>query len=187
MWDWLGAPIDPSRAHNISQAVAWHGRSMVLAWGVLAPLAVIGARFFKIMPGQNWPQELDSPVWWRTHWIGQTCVLLVSAVGLWLVAVADFSQVGLHAILGYSLLVGLCVQALLGVFRGSKGGPTAPAKDGSHRGDHYDMTPWRRMFEAVHKTLGYGLLALAAATILLGLWTANASIWMWLVLSLWWL
>ena len=187
MWDWLSAPIDPSRAHDISQAVAWHARSMVLAWGILAPLAVIGARFFKIMPGQNWPDELDNPVWWRGHWIGQTGVLLISLFGFWLVRPADVSEAGLHALLGYALLFGLCAQVLLGIFRGSKGGPTAPGKDGSFRGHHYDMTPRRQLFEAVHKTLGYGLLAMAAATILSGLWKANGPMWMWLVLLLWWL
>ena len=47
------------------------------------------------------------------------------------------------------------------------------------------MTPWRRMFEALHKALGYGLLALAAVTILLGMWAANAPHWMWIALPLW--
>ncbi len=187
MWEWLCTPIDPARAHEISDAVAWHGRSMVLAWGIIAPLAIIVARFFKIMPGQNWPQELDNPIWWRSHWIGQTGVLLLSAFGFWLVLPADLSVVSLHAMLGYALILGLIVQILLGIFRGSKGGPTSLAKNGSPRGHHYDMTPWRRMFEAFHKTLGYALLALATTTVFLGLWTANAPNWMGLILIIWWL
>jgi len=187
MWDWLSAPIDPSRAHEVRLAVAWHGRSMVLAWGFLAPLAILGARFFKIMPGQNWPQELDNPVWWRGHWMGQTGVLALSMIGVWLVLPPAFGRAGWHAVFGYVLLLGLGVQVLLGIFRGSKGGPTAPGKDGSPRGHHYDMTPWRRFFEGAHKSLGYGLLAVAIATILLGLWKANAPVWMWLLLALWWL
>lgn len=187
MWEWLSAPIDPARAHQISETLAWHGRSMVLGWGVLAPLAVIVARFFKIIPGQNWPKDLDNPVWWRSHWIGQTGVLLLTALGFWLVLPADPASLGVHAMLGYTLLFGLVAQMLLGLFRGSKGGPTAPAKDGSPRGHHYDMTPWRRMFEALHKSLGYALLALGAVTILLGLSKANAPIWMGVALILWWL
>lgn len=187
MGEWLSAPIDPSRAHELSAALAWHGRSMVLAWGILAPLAVIVARFFKIMPGQNWPRELDNPSWWRSHWIGHTGVLLLTAVGFWLVMPVNSDGLGLHGLLGTALLFGLCAQVLLGICRGSKGGPTARSHDGSPRGDHYDMTRWRRLFEAAHKALGYALLALAGATILLGLWRANAPHWMWLALMIWWL
>ena len=187
MWEWLNAPIDPSRAHEIGDAAAWHARIMVLAWGVMAPLAVIVARFFKIMPGQNWPHELDSPIWWRSHWIAQSFVLVLSVFGVWLVLPLGSDAVSLHMRLGYVLLAGLVAQSLLGAFRGSKGGPTALAPDGSPRGHHYDMTPRRRAFEALHKSLGYGLLALAAVTVLLGLWTSNEPNWMWLALSIWWL
>lgn len=186
MWDWLLAPIDPDRLHDVRWAVSWHGRAMVLAWGVLAPLAVIIARFFKILPGQDWPRTLDTPFWWRCHWIGQTMVLILSVAGLVLVLPSDLSTMPLHGWMGYGVLVGLTAQVLLGIFRGSKGGPTASAPDGSQRGHHYDMTPWRRMFERVHKSVGYGTLLLALATILMGLWTANAPGWMWLVLALWW-
>lgn len=183
--EWLLSPIDPTRAHDVAVGVAWHGRSMVLAWGILAPLAVLIARFYKVLPGQDWPRELDSQVWWRGHWMGQTLVLLLTGVGLGLV----FQTVDprdLHAKLGYTVIVLLCAQVGLGFFRGTKGGPTSPAGDGSLRGDHYDMTPWRVMFEWVHKTVGYALLLLASLTLLLGMWDANAPIWMWLVITLWW-
>lgn len=186
MWEWLLAPIDAARPHEVSQAIAWHARTMVLAWGVLAPLAVLIARFFKIMPGQNWPQELDNVVWWRCHWIGQCLVLALSVAGFALIATRGTAVASLHGLLGYTLLTGLIAQSLLGFFRGSKGGPTALAPDGSPRGHHYDMTPRRLMFEALHKTLGYGLLALAMLTILVGLWTANAPNWMWVALVIWW-
>lgn len=156
---------------------------MVLGWGVLAPLAVIIARFMKVWPGQNWPLEVDSQIWWHTHWMGQTLVLVLSVIGFALVLPPDLTRVGLHDWLGYGVLAGLVVQVLLGLFRGSKGGPTGPK---GLRGDHYDMTPWRRMFEALHKSIGYGVLLLAATTILAGLWKANAPHWMWLALGLWW-
>ena len=54
------------------------------------------------------------------------------------------------------------------------------------RGHHYDMTPWRRMFEALHKMIGYTVILLAIITILLGLWKANGPVWMWLTLGVWW-
>jgi hypothetical protein len=159
---------------------------MVLGWGILAPLSVLIARFFKILPSQNWPKELDSKVWWRSHWVGQTVVFGLSVVGMVLVLPLTWVASGWHGTVGYGVLVLLLLQVALGVFRGSKGGPTAPASDGSPRGHHYDMTPWRRGFEALHKALGYGLLGLAMLAILLGLWSANGPRWMWIALLIWW-
>ena len=184
--DWLFAPIDPTRAHDVGLAVSWHARSMVLAWGVLAPLAVLAARFFKIMPGQDWPRELDNQAWWRSHWMGQVIVTGLSGVGLALVLPLNFAEMSLHNWLGLVLLLFLIVQLFLGVTRGSKGGPTAPAPDGSPRGHHYDMTPWRHFFEAAHKSLGYAALGLGVVVIVTGLWKANAPVWMWVGLGIWW-
>lgn len=185
--DWLLSPIDSSRAHEVGFAISWHARSMVLAWGILAPVAVLIARFFKVWPGQNWPSELDNQNWWRGHWIGQSVVVGLSVVGLVLVMPADFVDMSLHSKLGYAVLAGAFFQMLLGFLRGSKGGPSAPAPDGSNHGDHYDMTPWRLMFEMLHKSLGYATVLLAIVTVLLGLWKANGPIWMWLILALWWM
>jgi hypothetical protein len=185
--EWLTSPIDPDRAHQITQSVAWHGRTMVLAWAVLAPLAIIIARFFKILPQQDWPRELDSAFWWRSHWIGQMLAVVLTIAGFTLVLPADIRSLTLHSGLGYLLFAGLLAQVLLGIFRGSKGGPTSPAPDGSPRGHHYDMTPWRLWFEMLHKTLGYGLCGLAVIIIIAGLWQSNAPNWMWIVITLWWL
>ena len=184
--DWLLAPIDPTRAHDVGLAISWHARLMVLSWGVLAPLAVIAARFFKIMPRQNYPAELDNQTWWRSHWIGQSLVVALSLVGLALVFPLNLASPSAHNLLGAAVLLLMLVQAALGLFRGSKGGPTARAADGTLRGDHYDMTPWRRMFETLHKSLGYGLLCGGIGAIVLGLWKANAPVWMWAALLLWW-
>ncbi len=183
--DWLLAPIDATRGHEVTFGVAWHGRSMILAWGVLAPLAVLVARFGKVLPSQDWPNELDSRLWWRSHWIGQSLVFLLAIAGFGLVF-GGTERMDVHMTLGYAVLLLLIAQMGLGIFRGTKGGPTAQSGDGSLRGDHYDMTPWRIMFEWTHKTIGYSVLALAAFTILSGLWKVNAPIWMWLVISVWW-
>ena len=185
--DWLLAPIDAARAHEVGRAVSWHGRSMVLAWGLLAPMAGLIARYFKVMPGQDWPRELDNQTWWRGHWIGQMVVFGLSVTALMLVLPLNISETGLHGFLGSAVLVALIIQVLLGLFRGSKGGPTARAPDGSLSGDHYDMTTRRRWFEALHKTLGYCVLVLGAITIIYGLLHANGPNWMWVVLLLWWL
>ncbi len=178
--DWLLAPIDPARAHEVSFAISWHARIMVLAWGILAPLAVLIARFFKVLPGQDWPRQLDTQVWWRSHWMGQSCVALLTAFGAGLVW--GSGEASLHKQLGLLVFGLLATQVLLGLARGSKGGPTAPEL----RGHHYDMTPWRRAFEALHKALGYAALGLGAATIVTGLWHANAPVWMWLTIVGWW-
>ncbi len=187
MLEWLLSPIDPSRTHEIGFAVSWHARAMVLAWVFLAPLAILVARFFKVLPNQDWPNKLDSQIWWRCHWMGQTLVLCLSICGLALVFPLELSKLSIHQGLGYSVLLGLALQVALGVFRGSKGGPTAKAADGNLRGDHYDMTPWRRMFEALHKTIGYGVLVLAMLAVIVGLWDLNSPNWMWITLITWWI
>lgn len=185
MWDWLLQPIDPDRAHAVGFALSWHARSMTLAWGVLAPLAVLIARFYKVLPGQDWPRELDNQFWWRTHWIGQSVVLLLTVFGVGLI-LSETGELGLHGVLGYLVLTLVLGQVAMGLMRGSKGGPTAPMRDGGLGGDHYAMTRWRRMFEAAHKALGYALIAMALITILIGLWDANGPRWMWLLLIAWW-
>jgi len=183
--DWWLSSIDPSRAHMVDFAISWHARMMVIAWGVLAPLTVFSARYFKVLPWQDWPRELDSQAWWKAHWMGNGFVVLCTVFGLGLI-LGSADGGSLHGQLGYAMLVLLFVQVTLGVFRGTKGGPTALSPDGSPRGDHYDMTPWRIMFEWVHKLTGYALLALGIWVILLGLWLANAPRWMWLLLGLFW-
>ena len=155
---------------------------MVLGWAVLAPIAILIARFFKVVPGQDWPNEVDNLLWWRSHWIGQSVVLGLTAIGLSLVLPLNLSAMSLHNWLGLVLVAFLAVQVLLGIFRGSKGGPTTS----DMRGHHYDMTPWRHMFEALHKSLGYAALGLSMAVILTGLWKANAPVWMWIALITWW-
>lgn len=189
MMEWLLAPMDPGAPHEVGGYLSWHARLMVLAWGILAPLGVFVARYFKVLPGQDWPQALDNHLWWNTHRICQYSACVLMLVGLWLILNAGpiTYRPGPHALLGWSALALALVQIMGGILRGTKGGPTDPAPDGTLRGDHYDMTPRRLAFEYIHKSAGYLGLALAVAAILTGLWQANAPNWMWLVLVLWWL
>jgi hypothetical protein len=189
MLEWLLTPIDPVRAHEVGFAVSWHARLMTVAWGVLAPIAVVAARYLKVMPGQDWPRELDNKTWWHCHWMGQVLAYALSLIGLGLIlggGASDGVNALLHQWLGYSVLALATLQVLLGVFRGTKGGPTARATDGSLTGDHYDMTPWRLKFELLHRVFGYFALLIAAAAIVSGLWYANAPRWMWIVIANWW-
>ncbi|MEO0820932.1 MAG: cytochrome b561 domain-containing protein [Pseudomonadota bacterium] len=182
LFGWLLAPIDAARGHEVGGFVAWHGRMMVLAWGALFPLGVLVARFGKITRRQDWPRELDNRAWWRGHLALQYSGGAAMLAGLALILAVRGSGWDNHALLGWSVAALAGAQFLAGWARGSKGGPTEP----SLAGDHYDMTPRRRAFEYFHKFAGYALLALAAAAVLTGLWRANAPVWMWLGLALWW-
>ena len=191
MIEWLLAPIDAARVHDVPFHQAWHGRLMVIAWGVLVPIGVLAARFFKVLPTQRFPEVVDNRAWWRTHLGAQWSSLAMMTLGLLMVLNAPTVQPSLtqaswlHAWLGYAVLALGLTQAASGLLRGSKGGPTDPR--GRMRGDHYDMTARRRAFERLHKTLGYAALALSAAAVLSGLWQANAPRWFWLVLTVWWI
>lgn len=193
MIDWLLAPIDASRAHDLGAAVSWHGRTMVLVWAVLIPAGVIAARYFKVTPAQNWPDVLDNPWWWHLHRRTQMLAGVLMLVGLALVLARPAMPASvtaglwLHHWLGWSVLALALSQFTSALLRGTKGGPTSPAADGSLRGDHFDMTPRRRLFEYLHKFGGLLAVLLSVPALTTGLWQANAPVWMWLVLSLWWL
>jgi len=159
---------------------------MVLAWSILLPLGVIGARFFKVMPGQDWPRELDNKTWWYAHLALQYSGVACMALGVCLVlgsTQGDSMVARWHALAGW--LVGALglLQVLSGLLRGSKGGPTEP----KIRGDHYDMTPRRVVFEWLHKCGGYTAILLAIFTTFSGLAAADAPRWMVFVLLIWWL
>lgn len=188
MLDWLLLPLDAARGHDVDGLIAWHGRLMVLAWGILVPIGVIAARFFKILPRQDWPRHVDNQVWWVIHRVCQYVASAATLVALAciLIELRAASVASLHALFGWSVLLLLCVQLLGGWSRGSKGGPTEPAPDGTTRGDHYDMTRHRRVFERLHKSAGYLALLVAACAIGTGLWHVNAPRGFWLLIGGWW-
>ena len=189
MPDWLMAPVDAARAHDMPALLAWHARTMTLAWGILVPCGIVAARFLKLWPGQHWPERLDHPGWWHVHRACQYLAGLLTLIGLGMILSKQGrgSLSSTHVLLGWSLLSLAALQFASAWLRGSKGGPTAPAPDGSWHGDHYDMTRRRIVFEHVHKLGGYAAMGLAVATIVTGLWQANAPRWMWLVLGVWWM
>ena len=183
---WLMLPLSGSANHELSFWVSWHGRIMVLCWGVLLPLGILAARFFKVMPSQNWPTQLDNKVWWKAHLHGQSAAIALTLVGvvlIWNSAGGATLLARWHGYLGWVVTVLGALQAAAGFARGSKGGPLEP----TIRGDHYDMTPYRSAFEKTHKSLGYAALLLALVTVFLGLVVADAPRWMLLAISLWWL
>lgn len=190
MHEWLLEPIDAARAHDLGFNLKWHGRFMVVAWGFLVPLGILAARFFKVTPRQKFPDVVENLMWWRTHLFAQVAALCLMGVGFWMVLARPTSATSvtgglwLHQALGWAVFAMGAMQGLSGAFRGSKGGPTDPR--GRMRGDHYDMTRRRRVFEAVHKSIGYVALLLSMAAVLSGMWQANAPHWMWIVIPGWW-
>lgn len=191
---WLLVPISGAATHDISPWLSWHGRLMVLAWGIALPAGVLLARFFKVTPRQDWPRQLDNKFWWHSHVGLQYSGVLLMSTGIALAwgrggSLSLAAQA--HAWTGW-LLLGLgWLQVAGGILRGSKGGPLDASgqtvmSEQSKRGDHYDMTPRRRRFERWHKLLGYTALAASVLAINLGLALADAPRWMWLGMWVWW-
>lgn len=187
--EWLLSPIDPSRAHEISFGISWHARLMVATWSFLIPLGILSARFFKIMPKQNWPEELDNKTWWSSHLIFQYFGGLLIIAAMWLVwgETGSYENAFFHKWVGWLTIVLCSAQYFAGWLRGTKGGPTEVERTGTIRGDHFDMTARRNAFEYFHKSVGYLCLFVAWATTLFGLWLVNAAIWMWIVILAWWI
>ena len=169
-----------------------HAALMIFAWGILVPLCVILARFYKVTPEQDFPVRLDNPFWWRWHRWGQILAVVVSTLAFALM----WGEIGWAGLASWHGRLGMAVVAIgwlqfSGSFlRGSKGGPTDPRANpsdpGTWRGDHYDMTLRRRVFEATHKLLGYAALILVLPVIWLGLSLSGIDIAVWIsALALW--
>jgi len=184
--DWLLTPLSGATVHHIEPWAYWHARCMVLGWGVLLPLGALAARYFKVTPGQRWPEQLDNKAWWHAHrWMqwGGVVAMSVGALLAWGQAQGASRAAQLHSWAGWALVALGWMQIGYGLRRGSKGGPT----DVQPRGDHYDMTPRRLHFERVHKGLGWLAVLAAVLVTALGLVVADAPRWMALALFAWWL
>ena len=181
LFDWLLSPLDPSRLHAVGWAVSWHGRLMVLSWLFAFPAGILTARFFKITPKQDWPQVLDNVFWWKLHlrlqYFGGASVLVALSIPILWIETSDSNPATIHHIFGWIVISAMAVQFFGGWLRGTKGGPTKPAPDGSWRGDHYDMTLRRVLFERVHKLVGYIAIVSAWIAVALGLFIVNAPKW----------
>lgn len=177
---------------EIAPWAAWHARLMVVAWIVILPLGVLIARFFKVLPRQPWPETLDSKNWWHLHRALQYSGIAIMTVAALLAASnADLghSAFPLHGLLGWFVVALGWLQVVGGLLRGSKGGPQAGTDGRWHmimRGDHYDMTRRRVIFEYVHKAAGYLAVVLAPLVVALGLHAVAAPSWMgWWIAAAW--
>ena len=183
--DWWLCPLSGVDTHVVDSWLMWHARIMVAAWAVLLPLGALAARYFKVMPNQDFPRAIDNRAWWHAHRLLQYGGVVLMLVGVFLAwnKGSQSSVVAIwHGYLGWCVIALGTLQVVAAWTRGSKGGPT----DAQMRGDHYDMTTHRLWFEAIHKTGGWLAVALAIVTICFGLWAADAPRWMALMLTAWW-
>lgn len=191
--EWLVMPVSGSVIHAVSDNIAWHGRLMVLAWGMIMPVGILIARFFKVMPGQNWPHEVGNSFWFIYHrMLGYIAALTtIAASGLLVMTqgyVTPFENV--HALTGW-LILALVLLIIAGTWlRGSHGGPINPftreqVPPEKWFGDHFNMTRRRVVFEHTHKYGSYGIVILSLFALFSGLQHADAPRWMWIALVLW--
>ena len=194
IFTWLVTPYSGASTHAIAPWLSWHGRLMVLAWGIALPMGVLIARFFKVTPKQDWPDELDNKFWWHAHRSLQYSGVVLMSLGVWLAwqeGKGESLAAQVHAVLGWGLVVLGWMQVAGGLLRGSKGGPFTnqglPVATASEmRGDHYDMTLYRKRFELLHKSIGYSTLLVSVISINGGLALADAPRWMWAGIWMWW-
>lgn len=196
---WLTDPIRAGVVPVVGDDGRLHGLLMALAAGVLLPLAVLLARYCKILPGQDWPRELNRRFWWRGHLVLAYAGAALIALGF--VFILRGNRIGEqevqflehpHAWIGWVTVAMLIALVVNGWQRGSTGGPGKPAPGTlgplhGRAGDHYDMTARRLWFERTHKPLGHLLLAALAVGVVSGLWHINAPRWMLVLMAAWWL
>ena len=168
---------------SVTSAMAVHAALMLTAWGLLIPAGGIVARYFKVMPGQDFPRVVENLTWWRWHRGLQYGGMALATVALGVI----LSETGgrfdtLHGRCGLAVMTLGWLQVVSGLLRGSKGGPTDqradPLDPATWRGDHYDMTPRRHAFEAWHKPAGWAAVMLAGVTVLLGLQLVGSPAWL---------
>ena len=170
-------------AGSVTSAMAVHAALMVTAWAVLIPAGGVAARYFKVMPGQDFPRVVENLTWWRWHRGLQYAALAVSTVALGVIVSETRGGFDTwHGRCGMAVMTLGWLQVVSAWLRGSKGGPTdlgADARDpATWRGDHYDMTPRRRAFEVWHKPVGWFVTVLAGVTILLGVQLVGDPAWL---------
>jgi hypothetical protein len=154
----------------------YHAILMVSIWFVLVPFCILTIRFGKPKPTLNGIKvkvSIKNIVWWwfSVHKYGLILATALSLAGaiVALTVSGGFSG-SLHSFFGITTVTLGCLQVVSGWLRGIHGGrnyyTAVPDNPATWRGDHYDMTPRRRRFEAYHKNAGYFVLffAVGAAT-----------------------
>ena len=144
---------DAGGGMSFTSFVLIHGSLMVVGWGLLLPSGVIIA-----LLGKHRPNDL----WFKIHKILQPVAMLVTIAGFF-VALQNFTalQAGIgtlnhsHAVCGVATMVLGILQPISGWLR-------------PHKNEDEEKSCKRLGWEIYHKAIGYSVLALAAATIIMG-------------------
>jgi hypothetical protein len=170
----------------------WHYHALLMsaAWFVLVPAGIIAVRFFKAAPR---PFGLDKTgigsfhpklLCWTLHYIFLYLAIGLALLGFVVAVVVSRGFSGsMHALWGIAATLLGCLQIISAWNRGTHGGKYGAGADPNDPktwgGDHFDMTPRRRWFEAYHKTAGYFSLTLALGAVASGLmqyWVSSVAI-----------
>jgi len=157
----------------------YHAVLMFVIWMVLVPLCIMAIRYGKPTPTPYGIREkirLSNPAWW---WFSTHKFVLYFAIGLSLVGAAVAMTVSrgfsgsVHAVFGTTAVVLGCLQVVSSWLRGTHGGryyyTAKPDDPSTWHGDHFSMTPRRRLFEAFHKNVGYFAVLFALGAVASGL------------------
>jgi hypothetical protein len=153
---------------------SYHAVLMVFVWFLMVPICILAIRFGKPRPRPMGIREeirLTNPAWWwfSTHKLGLYVAMGLSLLGgIIAMTVSKGFSGTVHSVFGILTIVLGVLQVVSSWLRGKHGGKyyfTADPNDPeTWFGDHYNMTPRRRRFEAFHKSTGYfaGLCAVGA-------------------------
>ena len=151
-----------------------HAWLMVAIWIVLVPGVLVLTRFGKPPPSPEGIPKGSARfgrklLWFTAHRAGLFLLVVASVIGGCIALLAGGDGT-LHGVFGIATIGLALVQLLSARLRGSHGGRDASAGEATFsRGDHYDMSPRRRWFEACHKIVGYFTLGIALAAVATGL------------------
>jgi hypothetical protein len=157
----------------------YHAILMVTVWFVLVPICIIVIRFGKPKPtlaGLHPKVSIKNAVWWwfSVHKYGLIFSISLALAGAIIaITVSGGFSGSLHSMFGLTTVTLGCLQIMGGWLRGKHGGKNYYSADPNDPktwfGDHYNMTPRRRKFEAYHKTAGYFVYFFAAGAVASGL------------------
>ena len=157
----------------------YHAILMFTVWLVLVPICITIMRFHKPPPSEKGiirDVHLLHREWWffSVHRLDLILAVVMAVGGA---AVAMFVSGGfrgsVHAWFGILTIVMGVGQIISSQLRGTRGGKYRVGADPNNpdtwRGDQYDHTPKRRLFEAYHKTAGYFTVVVAVGAVGSGL------------------
>lgn len=152
----------------------YHAVLMFGIWLVLVPLCIISIRYCRPKPAPYGIREeirLSNIAWWwfSVHKFGLYLAIGLSLGGLAVALTVSRGFSGsVHSLFEIITIIFGCLQVGSSWLRGTHGGRyyhnADPDDPTTWDGDHFNMTPRRRMFEAYHKTAGYfaGFFAVGA-------------------------